>query len=141
MITEQILPQFQQTGRIVTGSSKKTDGIIEEVQQLKDQSAVAAQQTASNTSTLDRIDGTSPQILSNTVLILEHLQQLRSKFSQGGVSTGVGHLGAEQNVESFDKLSFGLARTPQSHVSIQNIQIVMNQLTKSVELQCAIPGQ
>ena len=122
---EQMLPQIQAIGRTVADSSKKTDTMIREIQQIRDQSAVILQQTGSKISKLDHIDEVSPQILSNTALILEHLQQLCPRLSQSDTSIEVGHVEAEKIAEGVHQLSFELDRSVQSHVSIQKTQPVI----------------
>ena len=119
MNAEQMLPQIQETSRVVKGSSKKTDIMIKEFQQVKDQSAIILQQTGSKISKLDHIDEVSPQILSNTALILERLQQLCSGLSQSDISIEVNHVGVGKSAKGLHQLSFELDRSVQSHVSIQ----------------------
>ena len=118
---EQMLPQLQEISRIIAGSSKKTDVMIKEIQQLKDQSAMWFQQT--DLSKQDHIDEASSQILANTALILEHLQQLCSGLNQSGTSIKVGNVGAENTTKSLHRLSFELERSVQGYVSNQNTQI------------------
>ena len=117
---EQMLPQLQEISRIIAGSSNKTDVMMKEIQQLKDQSAIWFQQT--DLSKQDHIDETSSQILANTALILEHLQQLCSRLNQSGTSIKVGNFGAEETTKSLHQLSFELERSVQSHVSNQNMK-------------------
>lgn len=103
--------------------------MIREVQQMKDQSAMFAQQTSTNISKLDHIDQVSAQTLSNTALILRHLQQLYSGssqgISQGETSARVGHAGAEKTADSLRQLSFELENTVPSHVSKENTQTMI----------------
>ena len=127
---EQILPQLQEISRIVEGSSKKTDIMIRELQQIKDQSAMFIQETGSKISKLDHIDEVSPQILSNTVLIIEHLQQLCSRLSQSSTSIEVDHVQAENTAKSLHQLSSELERSVQSHVGNRNIQTMIISINK-----------
>ena len=126
---EQMLHQLQEISRIITGSSKKTDVMIKGIQQLKDQSAIWFQQK--DLSKQHHIDETSSQILANTALILEHLQQLCSRLNQSGTGIGVGNVGAEKTTKSLHQLSFELERSVQSHMSNQNTQnmkVITNKL-------------
>ena len=123
--TEQIIPQFQQISQIFAGSLKNTDSMIREVQQMKDQSAIAFQQTSTSIPKLDHIDQVSKQILSDTALILQRLQQLSSRFSQGGTSARVGYAGAEKTLDGLNQLSLELENTVQSHVSNENTQAMI----------------
>ena len=123
--TEQMLPQLHEISQIVVGSSKKTDIMIREFQRIKDQSAILFQQTGSKISKLDHIDEVSSQLFSNTVLILDHLQQLCSGLSQGGTSSRVRRVGTEKTAKNLYQPRFELERSVQSHVSNQNTQTII----------------
>ena len=129
--TETILPQLQHISQIVVGASKKVDSMIREAQQMKDQSAAVVQQTS--ISRVNHIDQVNEQTLSNTRLILQHLEQVCSGFSQGRTDERVGHAGAEETIGGLHQPPLKFENTVQSLVS--------NEITRTMKFSAHETGR
>lgn len=105
---------------------------------MKDQSAIIVQQTSTNIPKLDHIDQVSAQISSNTVLILQHLQQLCSGFSQGRTTARVGHARAEKTADSLQQLSSHLERYGRRPIHLAVVLGLTSSVDFLIEADCAL---
>ena len=90
--------------------------MIREIQQMKDQFPILIPRTSTDISELDHIDQVFAQIASNTVLILQHPQQLCSGFSQSRTRAGSVHAWPGKTADGLHQLSLELENILQSHV-------------------------